>query len=290
MQVQTASTHDGSLLRSIRSTLDESDEALLAVAFVSEAGVHLVRDQLRRLGSRARLLVTTTFGTTSPVALKMAADLGTDVRTLNPGSGTYHPKAFLTRSADGRAAAVVGSSNLTGGLIVNVEVATALRGRLDHEPIAEAWRWAERTWDHPATTRWRKPDDEDLPRHSFHPLLLAALQREVERNPLFATLTRGNPNRVVAVTPAGLYVETRDSLRKGTPPQLVPSWMFELAYEALRARGRLSQQEVLNTLNIKRSAAVCAILARLNDVVARKEGRATVLLWRPDEQDGPAAH
>lgn len=59
MHVHTASTHDGSLLRSIRETLDRADEAMLAVAFVSEAGIHLLQPQLRRLGSRTRLLVTT---------------------------------------------------------------------------------------------------------------------------------------------------------------------------------------------------------------------------------------
>jgi len=279
MRVHTANTHDGSLLRSIRSSLDEADEALLAVAFVSEAGVHLLRPQLRRLRDRTRLLVTTTFGTTKPAALAMAADLGVQVRTLNPGGGTYHPKAFLTRAADGRAAAVVGSSNLTGGLIVNVEVATALRGRADDEAIADAWRWAEDTWRNPATKPWEATEASPP---SFDPLLLAQLHREVEREPLFHTLSHGKPNRVAEVNESGLYIETEASRSKGRPAQLVPSWMFELAYEALRARGRITQQEVLNDLNIKRSAAVCAILARLEHVSTSREGRSTVLLWRAD--------
>lgn len=280
MRVETSSTHDGSLLRSIRATLDEADEALLAVAFVSEAGVHLLRKQFKRLGPRTRLLVTTTFGTTKPAALDMAQHLGADVRTLNPGGGTYHPKAFLTRSGDGGATAVVGSSNLTGGLIVNVEVATTLRGTMQDQSLADAWSWAESTWDHPATTPWQGGSNAVGSRHMFHPLLLAQLQREVERNPLFLTLSYQKPNRVVEVNPEGLYVETDASKRKGSRPQLVPSWMFELAYETLRARGTITQQEVLNTLNIKRSAAVCAILARLESVSAVKVGTRTTLLWR----------
>jgi len=285
MHVQTSSTHDGSLLRSIRTTLDEADEALLAVAFVSESGVHLLRKQLQRLGPRTRLLVTTTFGTTTPAALDMASGLGADVRTLNPGGGTYHPKAFLTRTTDGAAAAVVGSSNLTGGLIVNVEVATTLRGTTRDQPLADAWAWAEQTWEHPATRPWEFGAAEARAKHAFEPLLLAQLQREVERRPVFLTLSQGKPNRVVELNAHGLYIETDASTAKGNPPQLVPSWMFELAYETLRARGRLTQQEVLNTLNIKRSAAVCAVLARLDDVVATKEGRSTVLRWRPDRSD-----
>ena len=280
MQVQTSSTHDGSLLRSIRATLDEADEALLAVAFVSESGVHLLKNQFKRLGPNTRLLVTTTFGTTKPAALDMARQLGADVRTLNPGSGTFHPKAFLTRTTSGSASAVVGSSNLTGGLIVNVEVATTLRGTLADQAIADAWAWAETTWEHPSTTPWEAGSGGGPTGHTFHPLLLAQLQRQVELNPLFLTLSHRKPNRVVEVIPEGLYVETNDSRAKGNPPQLVPSWMFELAYETLRARGRVTQQEVLNELNIKRSAAVCAILARLEHVTALKAGRQTTLLWK----------
>lgn len=281
MQVRTSSTHDGSLLRSIRATLDEADEALLAVAFVSEAGVHLLRNQLKRLGPHTRLLVTTTFGTTKPAALDMARHLGADVRTLNPGSGTYHPKAFLTRNSTGGASAVVGSSNLTGGLIVNVEVATTLRGTLADQAIADAWSWAETTWDHPSTTPWESgAGSKSAAGHTFHPLLLAQLERQVELNPLFLTLSHQKSNRVVEVNPQGLYVETDDSRAKGNPAQLVPSWMFELAYETLRARGRVTQQEVLNELNIKRSAAVCAILARLEHVTVIKAARQTTLLWK----------
>jgi hypothetical protein len=281
VHVQTANTQDGSLLRSIRTTLDEADEALLAVAFVSDAGVHLLRKQLARLGDRTRLLVTTTFGTTTPTALAMARDLGVDVRTLSPGTGTYHPKAFLTRRAGGEACSVVGSSNITGGLVVNVEVATTLRGHITDPPLAEAWRWAESAWQRPETRRWQGADVV-VSAPTFDGLLLTELQRQVEDNPLFLTLSHARPNRVTEVNESGLYVETEASQAKGRPPQLVPAWMFELAYQALRSRGRLTQQSVLNELNIKRSAAVCAILARLEHVSISKDGRSTELLWRAD--------
>ncbi len=280
MHVQTASTADGSLLRAVRATLDEADEALLCVAFASEQGVHLLRPQLTRLGSRARLIATTTFGSTTPGALAMAHGLGVRVQTLNPGSGTYHPKAFLSRSRDGSAAAFMGSCNLTRGLIANVEIGTALRGMLEDAPLADAWSWGEQVWGDRRAELWTPPaPGEVVATPAFEPELLDLLQAEVARNPLFLTLTRGNPNRVTEVTPQGIYIETEASRAKGNPAQEVPSWMFELAWETLRSRGKLTQQEVLNALNIKRSAAVCAVLARLAGVEVVRDGRRTALVW-----------
>ena len=281
MHVQTASTVDGSLLRAVRATLDQADEVLLCVAFASEQGVHLLRSQLGRLGPRARLIATTTFGSTTPGALAMAHGLGVRVQTLNPGSGTYHPKAFLSRRRDGSAAAFLGSCNLTRGLIANVEVGTALRGTLDDAPLVDAWTWGEKIWADRRAEVWTPPAvGEVVGSPAFEPGLLALLQAEVTRNPLFLTLTRGNPNRVTEVTPHGIYVETEASRAKGNPAQEVPSWMFELAWETLRSRGLLTQQEVLHDLNIKRSAAVCAILARLAGVQVVRDGRRTALAWR----------
>jgi len=72
------------------------------------------------------------------------------------------------------------------------------------------------------------------------------------------------------VTPAGLYVETESSRNKGSPPQLIPAWMFTLAWGYLRTHGELSNRYLLTTdgLNVKRSSAVCAILSRLLGVAS----------------------
>lgn len=42
------STADQSLLRGVRATLEESDDALLCVAFVHSRGVHLIERELTR--------------------------------------------------------------------------------------------------------------------------------------------------------------------------------------------------------------------------------------------------
>ena len=50
-------------------------------------------------------------------------------------------------------------------------------------------------------------------------------------------------------------------------PQLVPGWMLQAGWDELSAAGRLSQTDLLERLNVKRSAAVMAILARLPGVL-----------------------
>jgi hypothetical protein len=88
----------------------------------------------RRLRARAdqeracQLLVTTTFGTSTAAALSVAYDAGVDVRVLNPRGVTYHPKVYVGRRDD-RVSVVVGSANLTSGLVKNVEAAVLLSPR-----------------------------------------------------------------------------------------------------------------------------------------------------------------
>src|SRR5919202_1402197 len=106
-------------LAAVRRVLDGADEALLGVAFVQQRGVNLIEPQLAGVGD-ARLVCTTAFGSTTSTGLQGAHDRGLAVRVLNPRRGTFHPKLYLSRSG-GLARAAIGSANLTGGLIANVE-------------------------------------------------------------------------------------------------------------------------------------------------------------------------
>jgi hypothetical protein len=80
-----------------------------------------------------------------------------------------------------------------------------------------------------------------------------------------STLARGERNHVVAIARSGLRVDTAKSRRDGTEP-IVPAWMVQVAWERLQQRGVLTNVELLNDLNVKRSAFVCALLARFPDV------------------------
>lgn len=95
------------------------------------------------------------------------------------------------------------------------------------------------------------------------------------------TLSSKKLNRIVAVDCDGVLVATERSLSRGTGPQPVPAWMIAAACERLRDKGELSQQELLNELNVKRSAFVCALLAKFPDVHIRST-RPTVLELQGD--------
>lgn len=261
---------DHSMLDAIRYTLTGAEEAILCSAFVRRAGVHLVEPQLTALADRSRLVATSTFGGPSTnEAFSALADLDTRLRVANPSRGTFHPKLYVARSR--RAArALVGSANLTGGLVSNVEAAVLLEGTRDDAALREAWRAASAYWSHEASEVW-SPMAAEGTQEELEGKLLAAIRDEVDRDPIFPTIATGRPNRVRDVTPTGIWVETEASVSKGRPAQLIPAWMFQLAVDHLEAHGRLTNAYLLSSegLNVKRSSAVCAILSRLPGVEVR---------------------
>ncbi len=282
MDVSTVTTSDRSLLHAVRDVLSDAEDAFLCVAFVQEKGIHLLHkelDTLRRRRVRPRLLVTTTFQTTSQPALSMASGLGLDIRVLNPGSGrTFHPKLYLAVNGAG-ASAVIGSANLTGGLATNLEAGVALRGLREDRPLARAWSWAEELWSDDRAEPWT-PGAAEQTLEPFDPVLYAALRIEVGRDPVFMTLGwQPKPNRVIELTPVDAQVETERSRSRPRGAEPIPAWMFNLAWERLRTHGTLSNSELLNDLRVHRSSAVCAMLARLPQI-KRIPGKEIVLRWR----------
>ncbi len=255
------------LLPAVRRSLTEADEALLCVAFANVKGLNLLVPQLSRLGGDCRMVVTSAFGgETTAAALALAVDLNVRVRVLNTAGGTFHPKLYLARNEEA-AVAIVGSANLTGGLVTNVEAAMVVKGTAGDDPIAHAWEWGEVLWNHPVSTEWAL-GAEPVPGEQFDPILLGALREAIPNGSFVRTLASGRPNTVVEVTPQGVYVETERSLARGAQPQLVPAWMIQLAWDYLQLNGELTNTYLLATdgLNVKRSSAVCALLARLPQV------------------------
>ena len=82
------------------------------------------------------------------------------------------------------------------------------------------------------------------------------------------TLSNGKPNVITDIGPEGVTVETERSRALRAKPQLVPAWMIAAAWERLTQSGGLTNAEHLATddLNVKRSSAVCALLAQLPGV------------------------
>ena len=114
----------------------------------------------------------------------------------------------------------------------------------------------------------------------FDPTLLDLLRHHVPSGSVVSTLSNGKPNHITEVTAAGVSVDTERSRALGTGSQLVPAWMLQTAWEYLTKRGVVTNRELLHQHNIKRSSAVCAILARLPGVVVAS-ARPITLRYEP---------
>jgi hypothetical protein len=265
-------SRERSLLSGVRRVLDGADEAYLCVAFASMAGVQLIKGVLEPIRKKegATLLVTTTFGSTTPEGLVAARKAGVDVRFINLPKGTYHPKVYVGRKHD-RVTAVVGSANLTGGLVNNVEMATLLEGDMRERELAFTLQWARDIVQSDAANTWvpRGTVDAEL----LDPLLFSHVEDAVRVDPVFRTVQRGAKNVVVDATLAGLWVETEKSRSEGQPAQLVPAWMIQFAWDYLLQHGELTNKDLRDGhLSVKRSSFVCALLARLPGVQATNVG------------------
>lgn len=282
------------LLEELRGTLEEAEEVLLCVAFADNKGVNLLERQLRDLGDRGRLLVTT-FGSTKPSALDRVQRLRLCVRTLNPGAGvSYHPKLYLARSKR-HAAVLLGSANLTGGLATNYEVGTLVRGAPDDPQIRRAWELGESFWADAASREWVNTGAEDD--DEFEDGLLKLIEESVATHgPVVKTLGHDPRENVIRnVTRTGVYVETGASRQKGRQAPLIPASMIQIAWDYLRAHRQLTNSFLVANrgagLNVKRSSAVCAILARLPGIEQATGARTITLRWRGapgGEASGPS--
>ena len=101
------------------------------------------------------------------------------------------------------------------------------------------------------------------------PELLSLLRTHAPAGSTIATVADGNPNWITGVGDDGVWIETESSKAKGSGPQLVPAWMIQVAWDHLQHSGSLENSYLVSTegLNVKRSSAVCALLASLPGVV-----------------------
>lgn len=114
--------------------------------------------------------------------------------------------------------------------------------------------------------------------------LLEELRSAVAPDSVVTTLANGKPNRIVEIRSEGVLIETERSRKLARDPELVPAWMLQTAWDHLRSARRLTNRELLATdgLNIKRSSAVCALLARLPGVLV-SSSRPIVLEYSPTD-------
>jgi len=304
----------------LRTLLDRSDEALLAVAYVRKAGVGLIEREvraLRRRGGTLRVLTTFDFGLTQPVALEALMDEGAEVKTARFADRAYHPKIYLGRGTSG-ARALVGSANLTAaGLVRNVEGGVAACGSEAATIHDEAWPALDELWASaphcprgivipPQPRAPRRIPDLGLPElhlPSITPGVLrdsravpsddeefdgvwAELLRLAVPGAVFHTAT-GQPNTVIAAGEDGVVLATESS----PAGELVPRDMFERVVAGVAAVGELplnapkgsGRLDATRELRVYRSSAVFALLGALDRY--RLAAKPRVMLSRRSDTD-----
>jgi len=121
LQGFTSRTH----VTAVRELFDLPDieRVLLSVAFVTEAGVDLLRAQINGCAARVTVFAGIRNDLTSRQGLGLLQALGVKLYAVDTGSRNvlFHPKLYLVRGHS-RARLVIGSANLTlGGLNNNIE-------------------------------------------------------------------------------------------------------------------------------------------------------------------------
>jgi hypothetical protein len=100
------------------------------------------------------------------------------------------------------------------------------------------------------------------------PELLELLEGALAGREVITTLSDGKPNWIAGLDSNGVQIETERSRKARKRAQLIPAWMLNRAWRYLTTYGSLTNRHLLATdgLNVKRSSAVCTLLAQLPQV------------------------
>lgn len=137
----------------ILDCMASATRTMMAVAFVKFSGVRLIEESLVGLldrGGKAEIIFGLDFSLTDPRALSRVMEIRVSHPALTlfafsdpylPGrEPAFHPKLYMFEQADGDWTAIIGSSNLSqGGLVDNVEIGVALGGPKTDSLIADVF-------------------------------------------------------------------------------------------------------------------------------------------------------
>ena len=135
----------------ILDCMASATRTMMAVAFVKFSGVRLIEESLADLldrGGKAEIIFGLDFSLTEPRALSRVIEIQGSYPALTlfafsdpylPGrEPAFHPKLYMFEQADGDWTAIIGSSNLSkGGLIDNIEIGVVINGP-DTDPVIAA--------------------------------------------------------------------------------------------------------------------------------------------------------
>lgn len=109
-----------SYIEALRDALKDAVVVDMAIAFLSDAGLDLIKDRLHEVGQRAggrvRIVTGDFLGFNEPATLRRLLALGEHVDCFAAATSAhtrFHPKVCLIRSPHGNGVLFIGSSNLT---------------------------------------------------------------------------------------------------------------------------------------------------------------------------------
>ena len=137
----------------ILKCMASATRTMMAVAFVKFSGVRLIEESLVDLldrGGKAEIIFGLDFSLTDPRALSRVMKIQASRPALTlfafsdpylPGrEPSFHPKLYMFEQEDSDWTAIIGSSNLSqGGLIDNVEIGVAIDGPRTDPLIADVF-------------------------------------------------------------------------------------------------------------------------------------------------------
>ena len=151
MQIETAN-----FATDVPAIFEVAGDVDVAVAFVSEPGLTLVRTALQQKlesGSRIRLLLDLEEGATDPTALWELVTLNSEfpsnflLKAYIPEKGILHSKVYVSENRD-YATLITGSANLSRAAFQeNVEHGLRLSGTTEEQAIKEALAEFEQLWN-----------------------------------------------------------------------------------------------------------------------------------------------
>lgn len=108
----------------------------------------------------------------------------------------------------------------------------------------------------------------------FSTELLFKIRTTVKVGDVISTLATGAPNKLWGISSQGILVEARSCA-------LVPAWMIERGWRHLITVGEMTNTELLNEVDVKRSSFVCALLAEFPEVQVTSLEPITLVLGPP---------
>lgn len=144
LQLAIGGTNDDVVHDALSNLINNADHVSIAVSYVQLSGWSLLKSMLETSKAKSvRILCTDQMGITDPAAVREALKAGAIVRNYKSDGRTFHPKVYLSSTADGNHRFMSGSSNLSAAALRrSVEVNTI------HEDDGEVLSWFEEMFEH----------------------------------------------------------------------------------------------------------------------------------------------